>query len=117
MAKIRIHELSKELNVDSEAVIAFLGGDVKPMSGIEDADAERVRRHFRKKEQAADPAEKKASAAPPKAAPKDAPEGDETAKKKKPVFIFRPENSAYNQNRASSAGSRAGAPAGGGAKT
>ncbi|MBP5225273.1 MAG: translation initiation factor IF-2 N-terminal domain-containing protein, partial [Lachnospiraceae bacterium] len=67
MAKIRIHELAKELNVDAKDVIAFLGGDVKAVSGIEEEDASRVRNHFR-------PAEKPAAVKP-------APAGEKSAEK------------------------------------
>jgi DNA-binding LacI/PurR family transcriptional regulator len=41
MAKIRIHELAKELNLDAKDIIAYLGGDLKAVSGIEEEASNR----------------------------------------------------------------------------
>ena len=70
MAKIRIHEIAKELNVESKDIIGFLGGEFKPMSGIEDDMAEKVRSQFGKKVSSA-PVEKKAEEVKPAAVKKE----------------------------------------------
>ena len=55
MAKIKVYELAKELNVSSKEVVEFLGEkniEVKShMSSLEEADAEIVRNSFGKKRQ------------------------------------------------------------------
>ena len=70
MAKLRVHELAKELGVDSKTVLAKLselGEFVKTASSTVEAPvAKRVRDAFPKK----DEAKKDAPAAKPKAAPK-----------------------------------------------
>jgi len=53
MAKIKVHELAKELGKESKDVIAFLssnGIEAKAMSGVEDDMAEKVRKNFSKSE-------------------------------------------------------------------
>ena len=52
MAKIKVHELAKELGVESKDVVAFLatsGIEAKAQSGIEDDMALKVRNNFSKK--------------------------------------------------------------------
>ena len=95
MAKVRIHEISKELNIDSKAIIEFLnneGIEVKTASsGVEEDVATKVKAHFSKSEDV-----KKA----PKAEVKDetkkkAPASAEAPKKKKNVtMVF---NTQYTQ--------------------
>ncbi len=47
MAKMRIYELAKELNVETSALLGFLGLDGKTASSsLEDAEVERARQHF-----------------------------------------------------------------------
>ena len=76
MAKIKVYELAKELNVSSKEVVEFLGEkniEVKShMSSLEEADAEIVRNSFGKSEKT----EEKAAEAP---------------KKKSIVQVFRPQ--------------------------
>ena len=51
MAKIRIHEIAKELNVESKEVVSFLqekGFDVKAQSSIEDDAVDLVKKKFGK---------------------------------------------------------------------
>ena len=83
MAKIKVYELAKELNVSSKEVVEFLGEkniEVKShMSSLEEADAEIVRSSFGKSEKT----EEKAAEAP---------------KKKSIVQVFRPQNTK-NGNR------------------
>jgi Translation initiation factor IF-2, N-terminal region len=66
MAKIKVYELAKELNVSSKEVVEFLGEkniEVKShMSSLEEADAEIVRNSFGKSEKT----EEKAAEAPKK---------------------------------------------------
>ncbi len=99
---IRIYELAKELNTDSNKIIEFLGTDSKPASGIDDETAKKVREKFApvKKEgkkvikDMSEKPEKNISSSEGKEVPKK--EGAEAPKKKKPVFLFRPENSSLN---------------------
>ena len=82
MAKIKVHELAKELGKESKDVIAFLssnGIEAKAMSGVEDDMAEKIRKNFSKSEQ---PKPKKEEA--PKAEKK-AESSDKTVKKPRPV--------------------------------
>ena len=66
MAKIKVYELAKELNVSSKEVVEFLGEkniEVKShMSSLEEADAEIVRNSFGKSEKT----EEKAAEVPKK---------------------------------------------------
>lgn len=54
MAKMRVHELAKEINIPNKDVVAYLienGSSVKShMSNIEDNEIEKVKRHFAKPE-------------------------------------------------------------------
>ncbi len=80
MSKIKIYELAKELNVSNKEIIEFLNGkniEAKShMSSLEDADAQNVRKAFKK------------DAAPKAEASKEA----EAPKKKNIVHVFRPQN-------------------------
>ncbi|MDO5590751.1 MAG: translation initiation factor IF-2 N-terminal domain-containing protein, partial [Lachnospiraceae bacterium] len=77
MAKIKVYELAKELNVQSKDVLEFLESkkiEVKNhMSAVEDSAADQVKEHFGKAKKA---------------------EGDagEAPKKKNIVHVFRPQN-------------------------
>ncbi len=80
MAKMRVHELAKELNIESKNIVEFLSTTeyaVKTAaSGIEDAAQELVRKNFGKSASKAESAvktETKAPAAPKTEAPKAAP--------------------------------------------
>ena len=51
MAKMRIYELAKELNVETANLLGFLGLDGKTASSaLEDEEVERARKHFAPKE-------------------------------------------------------------------
>ena len=84
MARIKVYELAKELEVSSKEVIEFLNGkkiEVKNhMSSLEEADADIVRRALSRK---AKQEEKPDTAAKP---------GQEAPKKKNIVHVFRPQN-------------------------
>ena len=57
MAKIKVHELAKELGKESKDVIAYLesnGIEAKAQSGVEDEVADKVRKHFTKKQRPVD---------------------------------------------------------------
>ena len=102
MAKMKVHELAKELSVDSKDIISLLqdkGIEVKShMSSIEDEAIDIAKAKYGKKSEAA-PAEKKAEAKPEvKAEEKAAPEAEnkpaEAPKKKKSIiFVGNPQNS------------------------
>ena len=53
MAKIKVHELAKELEIESKSIVEFLKGteyEVKSaQSGVEDAAQEMIRKNFGKK--------------------------------------------------------------------
>ncbi|MCR4830056.1 MAG: translation initiation factor IF-2 [Pseudobutyrivibrio sp.] len=62
MAKIKVHELAKELGKESKDIIAFLesnGIEAKAMSGVEDDMADKVRKNFNKSEASKDAAKAK----------------------------------------------------------
>ncbi|SFI00023.1 translation initiation factor IF-2 [Pseudobutyrivibrio sp. OR37] len=83
MAKIKVHELAKELGKESKDVITFLGSngiEAKAQSGVEDDMAEKVRKHFAK------PSAAKADKADPKKARPVDKDGN-PIKKKKNVFV------------------------------
>lgn len=54
MAKVRVHELAKELNIQSKDIISFLTENniekKVPASGMEDSEVEMVKNKFMKKE-------------------------------------------------------------------
>ena len=84
MAKMRVHELAKEINIPNKDVVAYLienGSSVKShMSNIEDNEIEKVKRHFAKPE--APQTEKKQVSQPiPKSEQQPAGKSAETAPK------------------------------------
>ena len=112
MAKMRVHELAKELDIESKSIVEFLKGtehEVKSaQSGVEEAAQEMVRKNFGKKVEAPDPAPKEE--APKEEAPKtEAPkaekpagEGDvkERPKKKSSIAaVFNPQYSKQQPQR------------------
>ncbi|MBR1623954.1 MAG: translation initiation factor IF-2, partial [Pseudobutyrivibrio sp.] len=86
MAKIKVHELAKELGKESKDIISFLssnGIEAKAMSGVEDEMADKVRKNFTKSE-----APKEASKEAPKAKkPRPVDKDGNPVKKKKNVFV------------------------------
>ncbi len=109
MAKIKVHELAKELGIQSKDVLTFLqdkGVDVKAaQSSIEDADVANVRNHFGKSEAKAESAEvKEPVKTEPKTEVKEESKGDseekkEAPKKKKIIFVSNPQNSKISGGR------------------
>ncbi|MCR4694985.1 MAG: translation initiation factor IF-2 [Pseudobutyrivibrio sp.] len=117
MAKIKVHELAKELGKESKEVIAFLGSqgiEVKAQNALEDDVAEKVRGNFSKKAPSKAAKVEKApspeKAANPEMKAKDAAKAaDRTpVKKKKNVFVVtrdrddrrrRGSDSSRNDNR------------------
>ncbi|HKM34611.1 MAG TPA: translation initiation factor IF-2 [Lachnospiraceae bacterium] len=104
MAKIKIHELAKELDTQSKDILSFLqekGIEAKaPQSGVEDDAAKLVRSHFVKGSSKADVSAKEAGKAkmPKKAEEKSSADqedkGEDTLKKKKKIiFVSNPQNS------------------------
>ncbi len=106
MAKIRVHELAKELEREAKDIITALqklGVEGKShMSSVEDEDAEKIRLQFAKKktepaahekeaqpQQTSEPVPEKT--AEKKAEPKDA--APVPPKKKNIIQVFRPQNS------------------------
>lgn len=98
MAKLKVHELAKELEKQSKEITAFLqdkGIEKTPSSALEDDMVELVRKHFEKAESAAvkeeaapkteNAAKKEEAATEPKAEP--------VKKKKKIIFVSNPGNS------------------------
>ena len=89
MAKVKVHEIAKEYNVDSKEIIAFVatkGVEVKAQSGLEDDVVAEVRAHFGKSSSKAageKPVENKESAE--KAAAKEVPKKEGAVKKARPV--------------------------------
>ena len=88
MAKIKVHEIAKELEKQSKEVIAFLqnkGIEVKaPQSVIEEDTAEMVRKAFGQKGDAKQPAAKPAEKSVT-AAQKDAPAAEKAAPENKEI--------------------------------
>ncbi len=114
MAKMKVHELAKELGIQSKEIVALLqekGFEIKAAaSGIEDEHIAIVKAKYVKAAPAAEPKKEepkaeapvtepkkeapKADAPAPKAAPKKAPEGEAPKKKKKNIiFVSNPNNS------------------------
>ncbi|MBR4706426.1 MAG: translation initiation factor IF-2 [Pseudobutyrivibrio sp.] len=92
MAKIKVHELAKELGKESKDVIAFLssnGIEAKAMSGVEDDMAEKVRKNFKPAAPKAAPKAEAKSEAKPEGAKKPRPvdKDGNPVKKKKNVFV------------------------------
>jgi len=103
MAKMRVHELAKELDIESKSIVEFLKGtehEVKSaQSGIEDAAQDMVRKNFGKK--AETPKEETPKAEAPKAeAPKTEGEVKERPKKKASIAaVFNPQYSKQQPQR------------------
>ncbi|MBE5909739.1 translation initiation factor IF-2 [Pseudobutyrivibrio sp.] len=109
MAKIKVHELAKELGKESKEIIAFLGSngiEAKAQSGIEDDMVAKIRANFSDKPKAADkkPALDKDGVKKARAVDKDG----NPVKKKKNVFVVtrdrddrrrRGSDSSRNENR------------------
>ena len=103
MAKMKVHELAKELEIQSKEVLAFLqekGFEVKAaQSSVEDEQIALVKGHFAKSAAPAPktPAKEEAKAEEVKAVPvKEAAEGDKPVapkKKKTIIFVSNPQNS------------------------
>ncbi len=90
MAKLKVHELAKELEVQSKDVVAFLqdkGIEKVPASALEDDMADMVRKHFGKATGSA-PKNEDAAKAEGAEAKAEAPK-----KKKKIIFVSNPGNS------------------------
>ena len=105
MAKIRLHELAKELNVEAKEIIAFLGEEMKSISVVDEDVQEKVRKKFSAKKA---PASEDVSAKKPVQQEKPAGEGKKSAaqdasqaapKKKKPILLLRPENSSFGKKK------------------
>ncbi len=84
MAKIRVHELAKELDVQSKDIITYVKAetdlDVKAMSALDEAQEKKVRNHF-----SSSKAEKKAAEEP--AADKSAEVAEKKPAKKKNISV------------------------------
>ena len=109
MAKMRVHELAKELDIESKNIVEFLKGteyEVKSaQSGVEDAAQDMVRKNFGKQAAPAPKAEAPKAEAPKAEAPKSekpAGEGDakERPKKKSSIAaVFNPQYSKQQPQR------------------
>ena len=119
MAKIKIHELAKELEVSSKEVITFLndkGMEVKShMSSIEDDAAALVKARFGKKSEAPKAEAPKAEAPKAEAGRSDSAKADSVKqadapkKKKNIIFVSNMQNSSMqrgNNNRSQNGGNR-----------
>lgn len=94
MSKIKVHELAKELNVQSKDIIDFLGGkniEVKNhMSSLEDNEADMARKALTKGEKT------------------EAKSEPEAPKKKNIVHVFRPQNTQNGAKQGRRTGGRQG---------
>lgn len=100
MAKMKVHELAKELEIQSKDVIAFLqekGVEVKAaQSSVEEENVALVRKQFSKAEKT----EKKETAEKPAEKVKeDAKKAEEPKKKKNIIFVSNPHNSKMPMGR------------------
>ncbi|MBO4410921.1 MAG: translation initiation factor IF-2 [Lachnospiraceae bacterium] len=112
MAKIRVHELSKQMELSTKDILSFLGDGFTVQSGLDEAQVELVKEKAKalekskslekravlvkaekREEKPASPAETPVKAEKPADSGEKAAAQAETVKKKKPVFLFRPENS------------------------
>ena len=103
MAKMRVHELAKELDIESKSIVEFLKGteyEVKSVqSGIEDAAQDMVRKNFGKKAEAPK-VEVPKEEAPKAEAPKTEGEVKERPKKKASIAaVFNPQYSKQQPQR------------------
>ena len=101
MAKMRVHELAKELEIESKNIVEFLKGtefEVKSVqSGIEDAAQDMVRKNFGKKvEEAPAPKTEEPKAEAPKTE-KPAAEGEAKERPKKKSSITAVFNAQYSK--------------------
>lgn len=127
MAKVKVHELAKELEVQSKDILSFLQGkgiEAKAaQSSIDDEASQLVRKAFGKSAKSApekaDAAQKKESIKEgvPKAAVKDTskaakpaetPSGDAPRKKKTIIFVSNPQNSKMQGQRPAQGGNSGG---------
>ena len=107
MAKSRIHELAKELEVDSRQILDYLqkkGVEVKNhMSTLEEEQEAVIRKVFgpEKKEPAAAPKEppKEPQKEIPKETPKESEKAEPVKKKKKIMAVFRPQNASSKEGK------------------
>ena len=138
MAKIKVHEIAKEFDIKSSEVIAVLAGmgieGKAPASGLEDDQAEAVRKALSKKSAPAkkeaaaeakpapakEPAAKPAAAKPAGARPAGArpagerPQGAVPVKKKKPIIVVSSARNAQGGRGQSPAGGQRGPQSGSG---
>ena len=103
MAKMRVHELAKELDIESKSIVEFLKGteyEVKSVqSGIEDAAQDMVRKNFGKKAETPK-VEVPKEEAPKAEAPKTEGEVKERPKKKASIAaVFNPQYSKQQPQR------------------
>ncbi len=98
MAKTRIYDLARELNVSNKEILDFVGGDRVASSSVEDDVASSIRKRFGKGNsseadteaaKASKPEEKPA----PQAAPADKKEEEKPVKKSNISAVFNPQNS------------------------
>ena len=104
MAKLKVHELAKELEVQSKDVVAFLqdkGIEKVAASALEDDMADMVRKHFGKASGSAPKAENAEKAAESNVAKAEGAEEKTEApkKKKKIIFVSNPGNSKMPTNQ------------------
>ena len=121
MAKVKVHELAKELEVQSKDILGFLQGkgiEAKAaQSSIDEEASQLVRKAFGRgaktaSEKAETPQKKdsgkenapKASAAPKAAKPADTQAGDVPKKKKTIIFVSNPQNSKMQGQRSAQGG-------------
>ncbi len=107
MAKVKVHELAKEIGVSSKDVLSFLntiGVEAKAaQSSIEDSEAEMVKKQFGKAQTVVEEAPKaempKAEPADVKPAEMKSAEERAPQKKKKIIFVSNPQNSKMSGGR------------------
>ncbi len=99
MAKIKVHELAKELDMQSKDILGFLqakGIEAKAaQSSVEETAADMVRKEFGKSKPAAAPKEEVKAAAKEETpeVKSDVAAGDAPKKKKNIIFVSNPQNS------------------------
>ena len=112
MTKVRVHELAKELNIQSKEILTYLGKGYSVQSGLDESEVALVKAKYDEVQRSKalekkavllkapkrdpKPAETAAEKAPVTPVEKPAEPKKEIAsdepKKKKPLFVFRPEN-------------------------
>ena len=101
MAKMRVHELAKELKIESKNIVEFLKGteyEVKSVqSGIEDAAQDMVRKNFAKKAEPAPAPKAEAPKADVPKAEKPVAEGEVKERPKKKSSITAVFNAQYSK--------------------